>query len=1297
MSDEHDCAVAIIGMAGRFPGAPDIDTFWRNLVGGVCSVSFFGADELRAAGLPDALVAHPDFVPARAILSDATDFDAGFFRMSPREAQITDPQHRLFLECAWAALEDGALDPGRFDGSIGVFGGCSANTYMLNNLMADPEVTDALGGITAVLGSDKDHLATRVSYKLDLRGPSITVQTACSTSLVALQLAWQSLLAYQCDAALAGGVSVAAPIRGGHLHRAGDILSADGYCRAFDAQATGTVSGDGVGLVLLRRLEDALEDGDPIRAVLLGAATNNDGAQKVGYTAPSVEGQAEAIIMAQGLADVEPETIGLVEAHGTGTALGDPVEVAALAQAFGDLPARSVALGSVKTNVGHLNSAAGVCGLVKTVLALQHATLPPSLHFSAPNPEIDFEATPFYVNTEARPWPGDRPRAAVSSFGAGGTNAHAVLEPAPEAAPTPDDGAARLLLLSARSQSALNERTSALAAWLDEHPATLADVAFTLSCGRQPMPCRCAAVVGSMAEARELAANPDAPEWAHGRAGAGRRRVVFAFPAQGHQQVGMGRALYEADPLFRGEMDRCRDRVTDRLGLDLWAHLFPDDAAGDSCLDDQRYAGPALFAIGWSLAQTWIARGVRPDAVIGHSTGEYVAAAVAGVASFEDAFDLFMERARLMATLPDGAVLHVPLPAEEAARYLVPESWLALVNSRYSSVVTGTPSAVDRVAASLLADGVEARRVRVSVPAHCPLLEPIAEPLADVAARIGLRVPEVPMISGLTGAPLTDDEATDPRYWVRHLLGTVRFDRALEDLLGADDVVVLELGPAGCMSGLIRLNAPETPVVASLPEPTHPAFADPDAAARQLLRAQGWLWAEGGPAPLPSAGRRVHLPTYPFQRQRYWIDAVPGRGAALANVGGLAEGASAEAPRGRRRHPRPDLDVPFVAPRDENETALAAICGDLLGIEAVGVHDGFFALGGDSLITLRLIARVESELGQTLPPVAAFRGLTVAEMAKHMGAAPVVPVSDDDEGILVALRVTGDRPPLFLPPPAAGVIFPYFELARELGPDRPVYCMQARGLDGATKPDLTVHDMAQRYVRVMRRVQPEGPYYLGGYSFACYIILEMAHILEAQGQRAAHLCLIDEVAPIDGNRPRISHAVRLTMGRSGRTFWHHAHDLAWLGTARAMREAPGPVRRRIPKAMRERWLRFVRRSAMAELIPNDSHVLALDQPAVAGMGELFFLHIYETYAYGPPPWSGTGTLFKSDWWYDRPFFDRGHREEQLGWEQLVTGGVDVRRGAGDHLAIMRQPHVKVLARANTEALLAAEARERRGR
>lgn len=1341
MAEHPESAIAIVGMAGRFPGAPDLDRFWSNLKNGVESVSFFTPAQLRAAGLPDALLFHPDFVPARAILDDAEDFDAGFFRMSPREAQITDPQHRVFLEECWNALEDAGIDPAAFDGAIGVFGGCSANTYMLNNLMSDPAVLDSLGGITAVLGSDKDHLATRVAYKLDLRGPALTVQTACSTSLVAVHLAMQSLLSYECDAALAGGVSVAVPIRGGHVHRAGDILSDDGHCRAFDARATGTVSGDGVGLVVLRRLQDALADGDAIRAVLLGSGTNNDGARKVGYTAPSVDGQAQAIAMAHTVGDVDPATIGYVEAHGTGTSLGDPVEVAALTQAFGDVGRQTVALGSVKSNIGHLNSAAGVSGLIKAVLAMEHGTVPPSLHFERANPEIGLENTPFFVVAREQPWPAGRPRAAVSSFGAGGTNAHVVLEPPPRVGPgsgpggggdasvgDETGGAPALLRLSARTDEALDARSLALSAWLrDGSSADLSDLAWTLAAGRQPMTARAAVVARDRDEASRLLADPADPAWVHGRAPRA-RRVAFAFPAQGHQQPGMGRALYGADPVFARELDRCRDRVRQQLDFDLFDLVWGDSSER---LDDQLYAGPALFSIGWSLAQAWIARGVAPDLVIGHSTGEYVAAAVCGLLTFEEAFDLFMERARLMATLPDGGVLHVPLPAAEVEAHLVDGAWLALVNSPHTSVVTGTPEAIDAVEGALAAQEVECRRVRVSVPAHCPLLNPIAAPLGEAAKRTKPKAPAVPMISGITGALLTEADI-EPDYWVRHLLQPVRFDLAVPALLDGD-VVVLELGPPRCMAGLIGLNDPDAAVVSSLPPEDHEAFADPDAAGRHLLRAHGWLWAEGGPAPECAPARKVHLPGYPFQRQRYWIDAAEGRGPALANVGAASRGTTAghaghashagshasvaggsggaAGPSStRRKHPRPALDTPYVAPRDATEAELARICGDLLGIDGIGVHDGFFALGGDSLITLRLISKIEEELGQKLPPVAAFRGLTIGQMAKHVklpegappgGAAdppssaahPPVEPEDEDEGLLVPLRTTGTRPPLFMPPPAAGVIFPYFELARELGEDQPVYCIQSKGLDGETPPDLTVRAMAERYVRIMRTVQPHGPYYVGGYSFACYISLEMAHVLEEQGERAAHLILIDEVAPIDANRPRFSHAVRLTMGRAGRTFWKHAHDLAWLGTARARREEPGPIRQRIPDWMGEKWTEFVSRSAMSEIIPQDSHVLALDQPAIKGMGELFFLHIYETYAYNPPPWHGHGTLFKSDWWYDRPFFDRGHREEELGWEKLVTAGLDVRRGSGDHLAIMRQPHVQVLAREITAALEAAYRRE----
>ena len=1200
---DESTAIAVVGLAVRLPGAPDAERFWDNLAGGVDSVTRFTEAAARAAGAP---VDTPGFVAARAVLDDPDCFDAAFFQISPAAARAIDPQHRIFLELCWAALEDAAIEPARFDAPIGVFGGCSVNTYLVQALRQGADWSDDLAALTA---ADKDHLATRVSYRLGLTGPGITVQSACSTSLVAVHLACQSLLAYECDAALAGGVSLTVPWVGGYVHRPGDVYSSDGRTRSFDADADGACGGDGAGVVVLRRLEDARAAGDPVRAIILGTAVNNDGARKLGYTAPSVDGQAAVVAAAQALADVSPRTVGYVEAHGTATPLGDPVEVAALTQAFRAVEAEGVGwcgLGSVKSNLGHLNCAAGVAGLVKAVLALEHGVIPPSLHFANPNPALSLDTSPFYVPTTPTPWPGDGPRrAGVSSFGAGGTNAHVVLQAAPP--PPPASGAAGLLPVSARTPAALDAATTRLTAWVARHGASL-DVAHTLSVGRRAFAHRRVLRAGEVVHTGQR--DPEAG-------------VVYVFPGQGVQRKGMGRALYGSEPVFRDAIDRCAAYV----GADLTKLMW-----GEGELDDQRGAGPALFAHGYGLAALWGARGLPPDAVVGQSTGEYVAACVAGVMSLEDALRLFVARAELMARCPPGAALHVPLPA--AAVELDEDQWIALHNGPRATVVTGTVPAIDRLEARLA--HLRTRRLPVSVPAHTPLLAPVADALLEVARSVHLRAPKLPLVSGVTGAALSADEARDPAHWVRHLLQPVRFSDALATACAGRPLAV-EMGPPGSVAPLVAYNLPAQRVL------TGALDADD---------ARGALWCEGRATLPPSGGRRVSLPTYPFERQRHWIDHT-GPGARPA------------------RPPRPALATAYVAPSTEAERVVVAICEDLLGMSGVGVTDPLFALGGDSLITLRIVEEVRRRTGRELPPEAAFTGLTPGRMASYLGEVGAAR-GDGHPPSLVPIRPEGTEPPLFMVHPAAGVVFPYFELARRLGATQPFYGLQAHGLDGRTAPDHRVEDMAEHYLEGVRAVQASGPYRLAGFSFGAYVAYEMARRLDADGETVERLLLVDEPAPRDGYRPNVVDVGRLWLGGAGRSFLDHLHDYMWL---RRGESAAGRMRA------------FLQRSAMAGLIPDDARGLALDQAAMGPLAKLLFVHLRETFRYRPPPWpTGRALLLKSDWSATRPRLRRDP-DETMGWSALI-GEVQVRRIPGNHLSVLRDPHVGVLA-AEVERYLGA--------
>lgn len=900
-TDGDDSRVAVIGMAGRFPGAPDVDTFWENLTHGREGITTFTDDELRADGVDPDLLGRDDFVRAKGELAGADRFDAAFFGFNPREAEIMDPQHRVFLECAWEALESAGVVPKQFDGRVGVFAGAGFNSYLLRNVTADPQVSRSAGMYQVMLSGDKDFLSTRVAYKLGLTGPAITVQTACSTSLTAVHLAVQSLLAGECDVALAGGVSVSSPLKDGYVHEPGGILSADGHCRPFDAEAGGTVPGNGVGVVVLRRLSDARADGDVVDAVIRGSAINNDGSLKAGYTAPSTDGQAEVITEALAVAGVDADDIGYVETHGTGTKLGDPIELAALTRVFGERSeaAGPCAIGSVKSNIGHLDAAAGVTSLIKTALILKHGTVPPTLHFSRPNPELSLESSPFHVPAELLPWPEQQhPRlAGVSSFGIGGTNVHVVLEQAPPACGTAapevaNAGRPVVLPLSARAPEALTEGARRLADHLEGHPNdSLTEVARTLVHRRQLFEHRGVAVGRDHAEAVAAlrALRPAGPP-----AGAGERApVAFLFPGQGTQYVGMARDLYHHEPVFAQEFDRCADLFVPHLDEDLRALIITapsDDPEAARRLEQTAITQPALFTVEYALARLWMSWGVRPRAMAGHSIGEYVAACLAGVFSLEDAARLVAARGRLVQGMEPGAMLTVFL-SEDATRALLADGLgIAAVNSTELTVVSGPAAAVGSLEQTLKAKGISCRRLHTSHAFHSASMDGAVAPLVEEVRSVRLNAPSVPLLSDVTGTWITGEQATDPEYWGRHLRAPVRFADILSELLADPAMVLIEAGPGNTLGNFARGHREwhaDRVVVASL---RHPSDRQDDRV--HLLRGVGTAWsagagidwdavqgtgteartADGGPA----ARQAVRLPGQAFQRQSYWVRPGPG-------------------------------------------------------------------------------------------------------------------------------------------------------------------------------------------------------------------------------------------------------------------------------------------------------------------------------------------------------------------------------------------------------------------------------------
>ncbi|MBV6623052.1 MAG: SDR family oxidoreductase [Rivularia sp. (in: Bacteria)] len=871
-------AIAIIGMSGRFPGANDIKKFWENLCSGVESISNFTDAELTASGVDSELLNHPKYVKRIALLDNIDLFDAAFFGFNPKEAELTNPQHRLFLESAWEALENAGYDSQRCEIPIGVYAGASSNSY-------SSRVNQDKAGLASIfqtgIGNDNDFLATRVSYKLNLTGPSLTLQTACSTSLVATTLACQSLLNYQCDMALAGGVSINILQKTGYLYQEGGILSPDGHCRAFDAQARGTIIGNGVGVVVLKRLAEAIADGDHIYAVIKGSAINNDGSGKVGYTAPSVNGQSQVIAEALALADVEPETISYIEAHGTGTVLGDPIEISALTGVFGESSDQKqfCAIGSVKTNIGHLDAAAGVAGLIKTALALKHEQIPPSLNFEQPNPEIDFANSPFYVNTKLREWETTPRRAGVSSLGIGGTNAHVILEEAPTLEESSNSRSSQLLLLSAKTESALDITTKNLVEHLRANPESkLADIAYTLQTGRAEFDYRRILVCENITDAINGLENLEPKKVLTHFCEAKQHPITFMFPGQGSQYINMAGEIYKTETRFREIVDNCCAILIKHLGFDLRRLIYPQESQREAAAEKLKQtdiAQPALFVIEYALAQLWMSWGITPQAMIGHSIGEYVAACIAGVISLEDALMLVANRGKLMQQMAPGIMLSIQLPEAEVKPLLNEEFSLASSNAPSLCVVSGTDNAIDSLHKRLAAKGIECRRLHTSHAFHSQMMEPALKPFIKMANIIQFKAPQIPFISNVTGTWITAEQATDVNYWAQHLRQTVQFSAGISTLLAEPNRILLEVGPGRTLSTLVKQHSGQQRGQIALTCLRHPKEQYSDIAF--ILNTLGQLWLKGVCINWSSfyereRRHRLPLPTYPFERQRYWIE-----------------------------------------------------------------------------------------------------------------------------------------------------------------------------------------------------------------------------------------------------------------------------------------------------------------------------------------------------------------------------------------------------------------------------------------
>ena len=890
-------AVAIIGMACRLPGAPDVRAFWDNLLAGRESITTFTDEELLASGVDPARVRSSNYVKSRGIIGGADHFDASFFSFTPREAELLDPQHRVLLECAWHALEDGGYPPSKSDARVAVFGGVGTNWHLAQ--VSDlPEVKKHSSAASVVTGNDKDYVTTRVSYKLGLTGPSVNVQCACSTSLVAALLGMSALRTYQCDLALAGGATIEIPEKKGYVYQEGGMESPDGRCRPFDAGAKGTVFSRGSAVLLLKRLEEAIEDRDHIYAVVLDGAVNNDGSVKAGFTAPSVTGQVEAGIEALERAGVSAADLSFVEAHGTATALGDPIEVASLSQVFKQYTDRKgfCPLGSVKGNIGHTDVAAGATGVIKAALSLEHGTLPASLNFEKPNPAIDFADSALFVNSDLRKLVranGTPLRALVNAFGVGGTNACVILQEPPNGHRNGKDRSEHVYLLSAKTQSALEAMPAALHAHLEKHPeVALGDVAYTTQVGRADFSHRRFLVASGREDLLRQLAEPGTTNQGIIKSEEPGRPVVFGFPGQGNQFLGMGRDLYRSEAVFRDAVDRCCEILLPTLDLDLRDVMYAEGETADAArrrLDETDVTQPALFVVGYAMSQLWQSWGITPDALVGHSVGEYVAGVVAGVFSLEDAVRAVARRGQLIQALPRGSMLAVLLPEDQIAAKLPTELSVAAVNGRELTVVAGPTPAIEALQAKLEERRVFAKALDTSHGFHSAMMDPALPDFAEVMAEVRLSPPGIPIVSTVTGTWLTDDEATDPQYWVRHMRLPVRFADAATTLFAeVQGRIFLECGPGRSLtSAAKRLLDPESPhsVIGTMR-----AEAEGGSDLTETLRAVGAMWVAGRPIAWPALHDsalpgRVPLPGYPFERQRFALDVTSRRSVASDSVG----------------------------------------------------------------------------------------------------------------------------------------------------------------------------------------------------------------------------------------------------------------------------------------------------------------------------------------------------------------------------------------------------------------------------
>jgi len=989
--DARELDIAVVGLDCRVPGAKNAEEFWNNIKNGVEALSWLTDEELINAGVSEKTIQDPNYVKAAFKLDDVEHFDAQFFGFTPKEACYMDPQQRLMLEITWHALEDAGCNPDTFKGKIGVFAGASISQYLLKNIMPNVDIENPEILRTVWMENDLNYLTTMLSYKLNLKGPSVTVQTACSTSLSAIAMAVQSLQNYQCDMALAGGCKVLLPQNEGYLYMPGEILSPDGHCRPFDAKGQGTVSGSGVGMVVLKRLSDALEDSDQIIAVIKGSAINNDGNDKIGFTAPSINGERRAVREALLLSEIEADTITYMETHGTGTPLGDPIEIQALTEAWRKDTSKKnyCALGAVKANVGHLDTAAGVIGFIKACLVLKNKQLPPLVNYEQPNPNIAFEDSPFYVNQELKDW---EPyckvrRAAVSAFGIGGTNVHVILEEAIDERKISTNRQSHLLLLSGRTLQAMQENANQLADYLEKHEdVDFRNAFYTMNVERHPFSYRGCVAASDSQEAvdklRNIAGSFCQRE-------SNENDIVFLFPGQGTQYIGMARGLYESEPVFRDKVNECNDIVIKKTGINIVSLLYdsPESQEYQDILRDTKNTHIAIFIIEYAVASLLISMGIVPSAMAGHSIGEYVAACVGGLFDLETGLEIMIQRGRIISSLERGSMLSARMSEEEARKYCSEEVNLAVVNTEELVVFSGSKEGIEKLEAQI-SEQYSAKHLHTSHAFHSYMLNEGAKELRDVLSKVEFHDLKIPYVSNVTGDWI-GEEAKDPEYWVKHMLGTVQFKKDLEVLNNKQYRYFFEVGSGNTLTTFVRTVMSEREDFCCIETIRRPNMKAVDE--KFFLEQIGKAWRNGIYIKWKKFYEtecfiKTSLPGYSFEKNRYWINAgrirKSNEGAAIGEE--VIETISTPVINVEQGNSRANLTTAYVEPDNVIETGLVEILEEIMGVNPIGVLDNFYELGGHSLMAAQISSRIRDTYSVELSINALMDNQTIRELASYI-------------------------------------------------------------------------------------------------------------------------------------------------------------------------------------------------------------------------------------------------------------------------------------------------------------------------